>query len=1599
MIAPYSVHFPLRGSLRSVCRLVMIGALSGCLVLSACKEKSAEPQDNVGLTESTPPTSTEIYQDAIAKSDFALARSILDRDGESVSTSVEVPLNDLYRDLGRRLANSDQIDLALSLFNSRAAAGDALAMIWRDGLAAKKADEPSRSEYLTVQMNGITADLSSKSWDRLAARLGVLDLLTPFEEDLELLIARSSIELAQSGAQLPIDAVDSLDDANRRLIILAENGNAAAASVIEAIPAAKVAVRQNLFYLRALSFYTDEKYLKAADLLRQGRERLPQDSGVDQLYGQSLFSHGSNAELDLETKSAFFEEAREVFSTLDPVEVPAALIWLDVIQQAILRELTAPTLEEGRKLFVDADYEAAIPVFERALDLDPNSVQSKHFLSQSLVLYARAGSGPTASAALDRADIILKELAETGADVDVYQSIARTQRERLALAPILIPAQEAYDAEQYAEAISMLEDARKTRQSSLIEQLYVQSLILRAAQPDIARASARALFDRAERLLRSRPDPEDALTQGWLNILTDSRTTFEMNIELDEVKALYANQNYTQTLELLEVLEQKYPNNTVLLGWRRVALIGEGSESSLREVFRILDEANRTYIGSADDWTGQVTRVARPFISERWFAELYGRDFSPNLMKKIGEELLAETGLAKDQILGYRLIFRAAHTEGWPAPEMIQSVGGAVNHDAACNIALAVYRAEARELKRLGADVADPPLCPPDGSASQVEGVLKSAYQIVIDVADLGGLMDLFDPSIDRANRDGVRLVPPQFDKPFSIVSDADSQTVGELTTQTGYMQDVLGLPVPSSIFVETDIDFGGTAVSNRSATLSNSNKSQNGSMIDGPAAFSVARDWHTGRADHLHGWSSARVVAQHYFANPRSLIKQETIDLTPLFESSTNSPDVIAPYLGANYLTMWGRSHHSVLRLFLGGALPRDAQVRVANGERWVAYDVNGLRSASAGITENGKPVTVVELPIHPGNGSLIAKDDGQDALGNFALHVRSDACADETGQSCDVLLLGLDFDTQGRASIERTGEWVQAFGLSPVLYTAHGGDRVSSMGVVNQSDSQLGQTHISYGKPLAAQPDSKAYIADVLSDIGIRGVRPFSSTRTSQVMKSFPLPSETFREFGNFTIFQTQWISGSAPNGELFPDVADLQVETLRGLTDLGECNLALEGYLPAYIETSLRSDLSKDPTGEVWYTHLSPKCPNAPPLSDTIGFSKMTHDSLVSLARRSYGLSTQEEIETFPNRLWVVPPSAIFRTRILQQELSIGGLDIEMGEGDVTQVSSKPSLYYGDERFPREGFLTQDLNGLTLEMTEDKLAAFTLRVDDAMLPAIVKTKIETNSSVKGYATILDLTEATPMADPLDMSSPNAVFSGDELSVAKGNVCLKADHGTPLHNVSAIGFSMNSRRDANELALEFVFKDSPGSVVFAAEGANYSYRNGPNTIYNFDAGLATPNDGGWRYLLPTWDISDVQGDRTNAMPPIMAGELREICIHSKTAVKFAGFRAYHYASQNRRPGDPLKVGGRIAGGNQGDLVTITPFGQAPVYSTPDADGQWYATVSGGEKSPYDEAAGPIKLLIAAEQLTDAGSARVVDTRDVTLQRSRLDLDLGDRP
>jgi len=881
MIASFLADTFLKRSLRFTGRVALLGTIGATLVLNGCKDRASESPVAPGLSVPITLGADQRYQAAIENSDLELARSILDRDADVISEARGTSTSALYQDLGKRLVAEGQFKRALSIFEKRAAAGDDLAAIWLDALSVRGADEAARAEFLATQSIDILADLSEQNWTRLATRLDALDIFAPFEEPLDLLVARALISVAQSGARTLAEAVKDLERASGRLVLMADNGSTEAATALKTIPAAQNAIRLNLIYFPALKLYQDKNYSESAKLLRQGQKHLPFNAQLQQLYGQALFGQGVSPDLRSDAKSEFLKEARNVFASLDAVESPSALTWLEVVDRAIRNDIVAPTIEEGRQLFVAGNYEGAIPVFEQALGLDPDSLQAKRFLAQSLVLYARSVSGSIASTALDRADIILEELAEIGSGLNAYEGIARTQRERLALAPILMPAQEAYDAQQYAEAISLLEDARKTHKSQLIEQLYIQSMILRAAQPDISRSAAEVLFDRAEQLLRSRANSDDPVTKVWLDVLADRRATLALNIELDDVKRLYASQDYAGALELLEPLEEKYSNNLVLLDLKLKVLTGEGSEVSLRDAARIIAEAELAKSGSGDRWVAIFTRAAKPFLFEEWIGDVLARDTSSRLMMEFGGEMLSGRALAREKVLGYRWVFRAAQSEGFEASRVMSDLDVTGRNGADCTIALAVYTAEARELTRLGGKAEDAPICPLGGNAAKVQAVLTSAYSIVGEISKLGGLMDLFDPSIDRAGLAGIRVVPPQYDKPFSIVSDADSQTVEDLVTLIGYMQDVLGLPIPTSIFIAANIDYGGRAISKRIAALSNSSESLNGNMIDAPVAFNVVRNWHSGRADHLHGWSDARTVAQHYFVDPMSDVSAYETDLS----------------------------------------------------------------------------------------------------------------------------------------------------------------------------------------------------------------------------------------------------------------------------------------------------------------------------------------------------------------------------------------------------------------------------------------------------------------------------------------------------------------------------------------------------------------------------------------------------------------------------------------------------------------------------------------------------------------------------------------------
>jgi len=662
-----------------------------------------------------------------------------------------------------------------------------------------------------------------------------------------------------------------------------------------------------------------------------------------------------------------------------------------------------------------------------------------------------------------------------------------------------------------------------------------------------------------------------------------------------------------------------------------------------------------------------------------------------------------------------------------------------------------------------------------------------------------------------------------------------------------------------------------------------------------------------------------------------------------------------------------WLTGRFSVLRLFFTEPLSRDTLFTVNLPGYSLAYDVNAKGAFSKSVIEDGQSFWMVELPIGYDTDVAFGHEIVRAANDNqfVSVGVRSPDCASGkvSGKACESLLIKIDADQMGRWSTELSAQWLAEFAMRGAVYTAHGGDRLSSFAPQNymtqewKNKKPTNTTLVGFDQPLAGEKSTKAYIGDLVETIGVRGIRPFTSNLGDRnVMANFPQRPLSAKEFLNTATLRTNWEnSPKLSEGESFSEDLNLLPETIEELERFDNCSFAAASWLRGYVDASLRSTASNYLGGEIWYTHFASKCANTAGKQIGLGFDDVTKKAFNILSRRSHGLMSKDDIQFYPNRLWVLPPSGAFRSRILEEEINNYGLDIEISDTKII-IESRDSQFYDNEIFPRAALATRDLNGLTFEVAKEKLLDAEIRVDDVSIGSVVKT-IE---GEKAYMTVLDTTDAISISGVLN--------SAQALS-PRGKTCHRPETTLRLTNISALGFSIDGTslaQSGGDMAIEVLLKDKPGSLVFANNTMpfNDKFEARKNTVFKFAPNAATKLNGHSRYLVPTYDIDKVQGWKAEEFPTVLYGDVEKICLYSRGvgSAKLHDIRAYKYVTSNALPQDPLIIGGQVELLKTMDykslFVRITARSGERQYASVNEDGFYYGRLNNLEhNSKIDEA------------------------------------------
>ena len=1183
-------------------------------------------------------------------------------------------------------------------------------------------------------------------------------------------------------------------------------------------------------------------------------------------------------------------------------------------------------------------------------------------------------------------------------------------------------AYKAYIAKDYKAAEGYLKDAlQKDPKSLAARQLLAQTYALLGGNENLQKAQDLFLALR----------PENTVSADiWLRVIA----AWHNQPEWDQALAAFNAGELEKSDALFESILARWEKDPIIETLRPVAYAYSSDPEKTAKAIALF--RTRAAAGDADAagllsiaFKNSLTQLKARGLSGAKAVKEINQSLSaggaPVEMKAFAEALFSGAGLPRDAVYGLRLMARARLAD----PELAKTM----KLDLATLPVSCEQFAKAISVERLAlgiaADEAPPaPACEGPLTDSAAAALFNQLEELIrLQVKDKN-YHKIFTEEHASYHFD---IVPPGFMKPVSIVSDADSQTFAQTSAHRQLLNYELGLPIPASIFVVDSADTSPEprAQDEYSSSLFFSSTGGTDALSGNAAMPSMIRQWHRGYFDHLHGFFNSRVTAAYRFSAPRNLAALENLDLMPLFASADGTP--IDGVSGSNIkfdVRQWLNARHSVLRLFLTKKPSRAASFAVTAPNARFAFDVNAKRAYTKLVREDGSDLWMVELPVGQGATApfLSAFPISAAEAGSFALSVKASDCPQpDAAAGCDAELVKIETDTVGRPYLQIFADWMSEFGMHPVLFTAHGGDRLGSFGSskladaeMNRPDRPLDRLEVSFDLPIAGYEKGKSFLSDIIEPLGIRGIRPFSSDYPGKgVMNVFPAAALVAREFGNTVSFPTHWIPSPNLTAKpvVFNEKLDMTEQTKNLLLQYKNCSFQSASWLPGYIDTSLRSAKSDDPAGEIWYTHLADHCARSDGQAKPTGFDEGTANSLKILSRSYFGRLTPDEQKTYPNRLWVETPSAAFRSRILVEEVNEGA-DLITLDGAQIKIKSRPSRFYDNEPFPRPGLASMDLNGLTFVVPADMLAASVVTVDGKPLNSVVKKL----TGGKGYVTIIDTTEAIALMDKINWNIEPAGGAGayEEIggqkrlrmksaSTGPQKVCFLPGISSQLLNISAIGFTVAG--DAlPQFALEISSKTGTGNLALSTSLLAFEsqYGPGPAAIVQFKSGWSTQMTGpdgmaARRFLVPVYDVARLRNARADGVPAILSGEPTRICIHALDDKGFdfsiSQIRAYRSNTNNSGPGDPLLIGGMVdkaileKGG--GYFVRATPVSGKPVYAAVNDSGFYYAHLPAGAASPVDNALNDVLADIALMRFENGQYSKV---QQVSLQllKSELDVD-----
>jgi hypothetical protein len=819
-----------------------------------------------------------------------------------------------------------------------------------------------------------------------------------------------------------------------------------------------------------------------------------------------------------------------------------------------------------------------------------------------------------------------------------------------------------------------------------------------------------------------------------------------------------------------------------------------------------------------------------------------------------------------------------------------------------------------------------------------------------------------------------VRRLPYPFSHMISFASDADAEMAWHGRAIHRVINDEIGLPIGSSIWIHGHGRRSGIQSGDSYLFQGIDNLNRANSGVDNLPVFALLlRDWHKGYYDHIHGWQDdSTFQIRNVQAPPVALTAAVTTIELPVANSLMLDPTYRRPY------------QH--LRLYFDRKPPADLHLQVFDANGKSALVPRDRIDTSVQVEQASGKHIVEALFYVPQDLGVPVTLESFDVSTMRSLKLMAPSCA----RGCDTRLLRIDRDTFSRRAALHQVPYLEAWNIRPPLSIDHGGYSMAQNFAIPGFRYSYQRVGAVFGDKqmavdmefLADDPTGYAYLTDLLKRIGVTSVTPYGGKSHAGFTDAHyphtspnPSPNSTFRGLHNFPRASLSFANDDTADAASFRRVL-IAGEPLLAQIDTDSFYCPRLCFWPQGVHLGLLTavGLQRAKAGEaveqMWYTHFATGDPDwkrtaEKPLKDS------AVEWLRELAHHYYNFdgSVDESL-----RVWVPSPGVFARYRIVRAALP-ANLRVD------AQTSAVTITPWTD---PVTGLKMPDLSAGSRD-----LHGITIYVPDAAKARLFVSATELNSFTRNRPdrtgrpsiSIVGDSAPTPIAGEAPLRATGSIeLSNLAMSEAGGDASAAAAHGKvfvsltaqrdgtgllthkpydlQLSNITHLRFAVRKLRDVGQLAIEIVLPSGKTIAILERATANL----GAELPEGIDAGWwigPLTADQQWQHITVALDQLSWRkhaqvptGASAPARPPLPLGRIAEIRLrmHGQRAggrLDLDDFVALRPSSNGIAPNDGKLIAGRVT--RQADkpvagaVVSVRIAGHPLRSTVSDRDGLYY--------------------------------------------------------